>query len=58
MEQNIYGYNPNATDRVQTSTLGFSALMTKVYVWMTLALVTTGLTSFSVSYTHLRANET
>lgn len=49
MEQNIYGYNPNATDRVQTSTLGFSALMTKVYVWMTLALVTTGLTSFYVA---------
>lgn len=48
MEQNIYGYNPNATDRVQTSTLGFSALMTKVYVWMTLAIVTTGLTSFYV----------
>lgn len=49
MEQNIYGYNPNATDRVQRSTLGFSALMTKVYVWMTLALVTTGLTSFYVA---------
>ena len=49
MEQNIYGYNPQATDRVQNSTLGFSALMTKVYVWMTLALVTTGLTSFYVA---------
>ena len=29
MEQNIYGYNPQATDRVQNSALGFSALMTK-----------------------------
>lgn len=48
MEQNIYGYNPRATDRVQNTTLGFSALMTKVYVWMTLAIVTTGLTSFYV----------
>lgn len=49
MEQNIYGYNPNIEERVQGSSFAVSTLMTKVYAWMTLALVTTALTAAYVA---------
>ena len=47
MENNIYGYNPEREER--GSALTFSSLMSKVYVWMTLALLTTGLTAYYVA---------
>lgn len=49
MEQNIYGYNPNISERTESSSFALSTLMTKVYVWMTLALVTTALTAAYVA---------
>ena len=49
MEQNIYGYNPNISERAESSSFALSTLMTKVYVWMTLALVTTALTAAYVA---------
>ena len=48
MENNIYGYNPGKDERVSSS-LTFPALMSKVYLWMTLALLTTGLTAYYVA---------
>ena len=48
MENNIYGYNPQRDERISSS-LTFSALMSKVYLWMTLALLTTGLTAYYVA---------
>lgn len=47
MENNIYGYNPER--EVRESSMTFPALMSKVYLWMTLALVTTGLTAYYVA---------
>lgn len=47
MENNIYGYNPEiAEDSVNTST--FASLVSKVYLWMTMALAITGLTAYYV----------
>ena len=48
MENNIYGYNPEKDERMSSS-LTFPALMSKVYLWMTLALITTGLTAYYVA---------
>ncbi len=47
MEKNIYGYDPNAVEQTRTS--AFPALMSKVYLWMTMALAMTGLTAFYVA---------
>lgn len=47
MENNIYGYNPER--EVRESSMTFPALMSKVYLWMTLALLTTGLTAYYVA---------
>lgn len=50
MKQNIYGYNPNVAEpTINDSSLTFSAVIAKVYVWMTLALVMTGLSAFYVA---------
>lgn len=50
MKQNIYGYNPNVVEpTINDSSLTFSAVIAKVYVWMTLALVMTGLSAFYVA---------
>lgn len=46
MERNIYSYDPQADERVQAA---FPALMSKVYIWMTMALIMTGLTAFYVA---------
>lgn len=47
MERNIYGYNPEMEQSKRTAS--FPALMTKVYLWMTLALAMTGLTAFCIA---------
>lgn len=47
MENNIYGYNPERDVRESSAT--FPALMSKVYLWMTLALLTTGMTAYYVA---------
>lgn len=47
MERNIYGYDPQAVERQEAST--FSSLISKVYLWMTLALAMTGLTAYYVA---------
>jgi len=44
---NIYGYNPEVAERTAESS--FPALMSKVYLWMTLALAVTGLTAYYVA---------
>lgn len=44
---NIYGYNPELQE--QKATTAFPALMSKVYVWMTLALAMTGLTAWYIA---------
>lgn len=44
---NIYGYDPSVDDR--RSVTAFPALMSKVYLWMTLALAMTGLTALYVA---------
>lgn len=46
MERNIYSYDPQAEERTRTA---FPALMSKVYIWMTMALAMTGLTAFYVA---------
>ena len=46
MENNFY--NP-VEERAQSSALSFPALMSKVYLWMTLALVVTGMTAYYVA---------
>lgn len=43
-EEKIYSY-----ENEKTANFAFAALMRKVYVWMTLALATTGLTAFYVA---------
>lgn len=48
MENNFYNQVEN---RAQNSALAFPALMSKVYLWMTLALVVTGLTAYYVANT-------
>lgn len=47
MEKNIYGYDPETVERATASS--FPALMSKVYLWMTLALAMTGLTAVYVA---------
>ena len=48
MENNFYN---QVEERVQSSALSFPALMSKVYLWMTLALVVTGMTAYYVAST-------
>ena len=45
MENNFYN---QVEERAQSSALSFPALMSKVYLWMTLALVVTGMTAYYV----------
>lgn len=46
MEKNIYGYNPeDVIEERQTSVSTFASLVSKVYLWMTMALAITGLTA-------------
>lgn len=47
MENNIYGYHPESP--AQSRSFTFSSLMTKVYLWMTLALAMTSLTALVVA---------
>ena len=46
METNFYN---QVEERAQSSALSFPALMSKVYLWMTLALVVTGMTAYYVA---------
>ena len=46
MEDNFYN---QVEERAQSSALSFPALMSKVYLWMTLALVVTGMTAYYVA---------
>ena len=46
MENNFYN---QVEERAQSSALSFPALMSKVYLWMTLALVVTGMTAHYVA---------
>ena len=46
MENNFYN---QVEERVQSSALSFPVLMSKVYLWMTLALVVTGMTAYYVA---------
>lgn len=46
---NVYDYNPQADERTSHVSYSLSGLMTKVYLWMTLALTMTGLTAFYVA---------
>lgn len=46
MENNFYN---QVEERAQSNTLAFPALMSKVYLWMTLALVVTGMTAYYVA---------
>lgn len=48
MENNFYN---QVEERAQSNTLAFPALMSKVYLWMTLALVVTGMTAYYVAST-------
>ena len=48
MENNFYN---QVEERAQSSALSFPALMSKVYLWMTLALVVTGMTAYYVAST-------
>lgn len=50
MERNIYGYDPAQDVEVRQSSVStFSSLVSKVYLWMTMALAMTGLTAFYVA---------
>ena len=49
MENNFYN---QVEERAQSSALSFPALMSKVYLWMTLALVVTGMTAYYVASSH------
>lgn len=50
MERNIYGYNPTQDIETNTSSIStFSSLVSKVYLWMTMALAMTGLTAYYVA---------
>ena len=48
MENNFYN---KVEERAQSSALSFPAIMSKVYLWMTLALVVTGMTAYYVAST-------
>lgn len=50
MERYIYGYDPAQDVEVRQSSVStFSSLVSKVYLWMTMALAMTGLTAFYVA---------
>lgn len=50
MEKNIYSAEyTQSVERGEAGTLSFSSLINKVYLWMTLALVITGLTAYYVA---------
>lgn len=50
MEKNIYGYDPaQDIETRRTSISTFSSLVSKVYLWMTMALAITGLTAYYVA---------
>lgn len=50
MERNIYGYDPaQDIETRRTSISTFSSLVSKVYLWMTMALAITGLTAYYVA---------
>ena len=49
MENNIYGYRPDMVEE-RADAFSFSALMNKVYLWMTLALAVTGLTAYYIAH--------
>lgn len=54
MEKNIYGYNPeDVIEERQTSVSTFASLVSKVYLWMTMALAITGLTALYVTQSGL-----
>ena len=54
MEKNIYGYNPeDVIEERQTSVSTFTSLVSKVYLWMTMALAITGLTALYVAQSGL-----
>ena len=48
---NFYGYDLNAVEQTRetNTTLAFSSVVNKVYIWMTMALVLTGLTAYYVA---------
>lgn len=46
---NVYSYNPEVVEQTRDTQFAVSNLMTKVYLWMTLALAITGLTAFYVA---------
>lgn len=48
---NIYGYDPNVVEQTRetNTTLAFSSVVNKVYIWMTMALALTGLTAYYVA---------
>lgn len=46
---NVYDYNLQTEEQTRNVTYSLSGLMTKVYLWMTLALAMTGLTAFYVA---------
>lgn len=54
MEKNIYGYNPEEViEQGQTNVSTFASLVSKVYLWMTMALAITGLTALYVAQSGL-----
>lgn len=54
MEKNIYGYNPeDVIEERQTSVSTFTSLVSKIYLWMTMALAITGLTALYVAQSGL-----
>lgn len=54
MKKNIYGYNPeDVIEERQTSVSTFASLVSKVYLWMTMALAITGLTALYVAQSGL-----
>ena len=54
MEKNNYGYNPeDVIEERQTSVSTFASLVSKVYLWMTMALAITGLTALYVAQSGL-----
>ena len=48
---NFYGYDLNVAEQIgkANTTLAFSSVVNKVYIWMTMALVLTGLTAYYVA---------
>lgn len=50
MERNIYEYNPNVVEAPQSAALSTSSLMTKVYLWMTMALAVSSTLDWALTY--------